>query len=173
MLLTRLKKGGASSPTLYNKLEMEVSNMIPKFRAWYTPFGGSVKQFNKMKYGSAGSLLTHAEMSPDDYKIMQSTGLKDKNGVEIFESDILIYTAKSVNYSDTYWHSYCEVFRAPNGAYRIRGEHIYETDLYSNRNHVTVAGNIYDTPELLKKERLMTSTADPELLEDKNEKENQ
>lgn len=100
------------------------------------------------------------------WEIMQSTGLKDKNGVEIFEGDILIYTAKSVNYSDTYWHSYCEVFRAHNGAYRIRGEHIYETDLYSNRNHVTVSGNIYDTPELLKKERLMTSTADSELLEE-------
>ena len=57
-------------------------------------------------------------------------------------------------------------FRAHNGAYRIRGEHIHETDLYSNRNHVTVAGNICDTPELLKKERLMTSTADPKLLEE-------
>lgn len=103
------------------------------------------------------------EIKPET--VGQSTGLKDKNSVGIFEGDILIYTAKSVNYSDTYCHSYCEVFRAHNGAYRIRGEHIYETDLYSNRNHVTVAGNIYDTPELLKKERLMTSTADPKLLE--------
>ena len=71
--------------------------MIPKFRAWYTPFGGSVKQFNKMKHGSAGSLLTHAEMSPDDYKIMQSTGLKgymddsydDSEEKDVFKGDII------------------------------------------------------------------------------------
>lgn len=71
--------------------------MILKFRAWYTPFGGSVKQFNKMKHGSAGSLLTHAEMSPDDYKIMQSTGLKgymddsydDSEEKDVFKGDII------------------------------------------------------------------------------------
>ncbi|MGP5429507.1 hypothetical protein ACTXNW_08635 [Enterococcus malodoratus] len=71
--------------------------MVPKFRAWYTPFGGSVKQFNKMKHGSAGSLLTHAEMSPDDYKIMQSTGLKgymddsydDSEEKDVFKGDII------------------------------------------------------------------------------------
>lgn len=71
--------------------------MIPKFRAWYTPFGGSVKQFNKMKHGSAGSLLTHAEMSPDDYKIMQSTGLKgymddsydDSEEKDVFSGDVI------------------------------------------------------------------------------------
>lgn len=71
--------------------------MIPKFRAWYTPFGGSVKKFNKMKHGSAGSLLTHAEMSPDDYKIMQSTGLKgymddsydDSEEKDVFKGDVI------------------------------------------------------------------------------------
>lgn len=161
--------------------------MVPKFRAYDTKNKVMVTNFHRshMKI-ETGKVLYQLNTTNeneikaiasyntfDDYiyryshdlELMQSTGLKDKNGVEIFEGDILIYTAKSVNYSDTYWHSYCEVFRAPNGAYRIRGEHIYETDLYSNRNHVTVAGNIYDTPELLKKERLMTSTADPELLE--------
>lgn len=130
--------------------------MIPKFRAWYTPFGGSVKQFNKMKHGSAGSLLTHAEMSPDDYKIMQSTGLKDKNGVEIFEGDILLHTSKSVNYSDTYWHSYVQAYRMDNGAYRIRGAHIYDTELMGARNHLEVVGNIYEHADLLKKDRFMT-----------------
>lgn len=139
------------------KKEPEVKKMsLLQVRAWYTPFGGSVKQFNKMKHGSAGSLLTHAEMSPDDYKIMQSTGLKDKNGVEIYEGDILLHTSKSVNYSDTYWHSYVQAYRMDNGAYRIRGAHIYDTELMGARNHLEVVGNIYEHADLLKKDRFMT-----------------
>lgn len=130
--------------------------MIPKFRAWYTPFGGSVKQFNKMKHGSAGSLLTHAEMSPDDYKIMQSTGLKDKNGVEIFEGDVVRYTwdmlsnvnatekGKKVRISKVFWSDWRALWAV--------GEKCCNNDLFRyvrNGNTVEVIGNIYENPELL------------------------
>ncbi|MGX7200050.1 YopX family protein [Enterococcus nangangensis] len=97
-----------------------------------------------------------------EYQLMQSTGLKDKNGVEIYVGDIVILTNKSINYADTYWHNYAEVFQHPNGAYRLRGKGIYETELYSNRKQVTLNGNIYETPELLENDRFCTETDDPD-----------
>lgn len=123
--------------------------MVPKFRAWYTPFGGSVKQFNKMKHGSAGSLLTHAEMSPDDYKIMQSTGLKDKNGVEIFEGDVVkwgdtlggeetpIRIATVKIEPDILFDSNAGIFNYGQFAYK------------NTEKFLTILGNIYENPEFL------------------------
>lgn len=92
-----------------------------------------------------------------DLVLMQSTGLKDKNGVEIFEGDVLLHTSSSVNYSDTYWHSYVQVYRMDSGAYRIKGKHIYDTELMSARNRLEVVGNIYQNQNLLDKEYFSTS----------------
>lgn len=141
--------------------------MIPKFRL-YDPSDQKIREVAEIDWplgivGTCGGAIEH---ELDKVELMQFTTLKDKNGVEIFEGDIVLITHKSTNYADTYWHSYAEVFRAKNGAYRIRGEHIYETELYSNRKQLTVAGNIYNSPELLKRERFMTTTENPELLGD-------
>ena len=110
--------------------------MIPKFRAWYTPFKG--KKFGQeMKYGQAGRLITHAEMSPDKYILMQSTGLKDKNGVEIFEGDIVTLPkygggkTKSVVY-----------FK--DGKFAVDGSNYAFKDIRSQR--MEVVGNFYDNP---------------------------
>ncbi|EHZ0459615.1 hypothetical protein AAFB70_002441 [Enterococcus faecalis] len=65
-----------------------MKKMIPKFRAWHTPFTDN-KFGQEMKYGRAGTLLSFAEMSPNDYILMQSTGLKDLNGVESWEGNYL------------------------------------------------------------------------------------
>ena len=122
--------------------------MIPRFRSWYTPFNGKTIG-QEMKYGQAGRLITHAEMAPDKYVLMQSTGMKDKNGVEIFEGDLVehddnlngdweTFEACEVVYDKDY-AQFCFKWDAGN----------FLTD-YRNLN---VIGNIYENSELLEEQR--------------------
>ncbi|RBT56867.1 hypothetical protein EB24_00076 [Enterococcus hirae] len=125
--------------------------MIPKFRAWYTPFKG--EEFGQeMKYGQAGRLITHAEMSPDKYILMQSTGLKDKNGVEIFEGDIVLFSVSDgfnhldhekaiVQASECHSGLICKLVDL-DLEYRIYYNPVFHTDY-------EVIGNIYENSELL------------------------
>ena len=124
--------------------------MIPKFRAWYTPFKG--EEFGQeMKYGQAGRLITHAEMSPDKYVLMQSTGLKDKNGVEIFEGDVVLADGvkKIVTFGE---QEHEEVF--VDLIYFI-GFNVYTKMGYSSVIPVEyeVIGNIWENSELLEGEQ--------------------
>lgn len=125
--------------------------MKPKFRAWYTPFKG--EEFGQeMKYGQAGRLITHAEMSPDKYILMQSTGLKDKNSVEIFEGDIVLFSVSDgfnhldhekavVQASGCHSGLICKLVDL-DLEYRIYYDPVFHTDY-------EVIGNIYENSELL------------------------
>lgn len=138
--------------------------MVPKFRAYweYTHEMAEVIEINYKgnwvcdePYVVANGRCDLIPLS--ECNLMQSTGLKDKNGVEIFEGDVLLHTSSSVNYSDTYWHSYVQAYRIDNGAFRIKGKHIYDTDLMSARRRIEVVGNIYQHQNLLEKEYFSTS----------------
>ncbi|MCO4539992.1 hypothetical protein Si099_01818 [Streptococcus infantarius subsp. infantarius] len=85
----------------------------------------------------------------DEFKLMQFTGLKDKNGKEIFDGDIIKFTlTNGFNYvvdedgSVTYKLG---AFYVVNGL----AEYLI-SDI--NTNEIEVIGNIYETPELLKGE---------------------
>lgn len=126
--------------------------MIPRFRSWYTPFKGKTIG-QEMKYGQAGRLITHAEMAPDKYVLMQSTGMKDKNSVEIFEGDVVAVENHPFQRKED-----SGVGMEIEGNYVVGWNQHDLTwcagDLLLARlkPYVKVIGNIYENPELLEEE---------------------
>ena len=121
--------------------------MIPKFRAW-------LKQYEKMDndigemYFENGEFKyigddVHYKRLPEHVILMQSTGLKDRNSVEIFEGDI-VTMAKDVYSEPTYY----EVVRHRGGAYRLESKQ-HGCELWLRHTDCDVVGNIYENPELL------------------------
>jgi len=123
--------------------------MVPKFRAWYMPFGPK-GPMQEMVHGKASSILAFAEMSPDEYIVEQSTGLKDANGKEIYEGDILqpviSYTKRNIG----------KPFEVKKGNY-VYGKWIakdvsskgFGVDGYYFSNEMRLIGNVHTNPELL------------------------
>ncbi|EGP5532846.1 TPA: YopX family protein [Enterococcus faecium] len=123
--------------------------MTPRFRAWYTPFKGKTIG-QEMKYGQAGRLITHAEMAPDKYVLMQSTGMKDKNGVEIFEGDVVITSKGAIGYVAYLQQEAGFVVVLKKSDYRLGHRNTGES--YDVATAHEVIGNIYENSELLEVE---------------------
>lgn len=83
----------------------------------------------------------------DDIVSMQSTGLKDKNGKEIFEGDILSDEGSEL---EDEW-VYVSVINKDGMYYCLENEiHGVSGALIDFVPYYSVVGNIYENPELLK-----------------------
>jgi len=123
--------------------------MIPKFRAWWIQ-DEVMTHIDTLEFLQGGIRVSdgcwHEKFLGDEVILMQSTGLKDKNGVEIFEGDIVLFTIEDgfdyvygkpgiINLS-LQWGA--GVRAISGGNYPLR-----------KCREVRIIGNIYENPELL------------------------
>ncbi len=108
-----------------------------KFNAWDKKHN---KMYYEVQYGLYGLNFSDL-LENEDFKIIQCTGLKDKNGKLIYEGDILRINNRGIHpveYMDCY------------AQFHIEGHGVVES-FFSNTYEII--GNIYENLELLEVEQ--------------------
>lgn len=120
--------------------------MIPKFRAWSKKFK-RMYEVTLIDYenGDVGLKDDHGGVAIGDIKqliLMQSTGMFDKNGVEIFEGDI-------VKIKRLIGSRFLVERHKKTTQFILRANFWMEYFGTFGQDELEVVGNIYENPELL------------------------
>ncbi|HEM5461010.1 TPA: hypothetical protein U1628_000224 [Streptococcus suis] len=114
--------------------------MIPRYRAFYE---GKMYEVKAVIWTSRGLYVTLDEGNKAGRrvrgaKLMQSTGVFDKNGQEIFEGDVVNIFGEKL--SKIYYSEGAFCVEVLNGGTPL---HVYLSE------HLEIIGNIYENPELV------------------------
>ena len=131
--------------------------MIPKFRAWDKVLKEMV-QVNALVLDEQVVKVTYkngnvAKEDMKEYELMQSTGLKDKNGKEVFVGDII---TNGMDIVDVRNHETLGFYTLVNGREVFFGHGTsieeFEEDIEGFSEIAEIIGNIYENQELLEVE---------------------
>ena len=122
-----------------------------KFRAWDTD-NKKMVLWGELLSKNLQNILSMPKYC--GYELMQYTGIKDKNGKEIYEGDIIqdsFYDRKAevVFLEGAFWLDYIKDFKE----YETIHKRYQLIANYDNKEVLEVLGNIYDNPELLKEDK--------------------
>lgn len=128
--------------------------MIPKFRAYDSGSLSRMYQPDEVMVGDGNIWIIDEDSVAGDWivnndlNLMQSTGLKDKNGKEIFEGDILgIETDEGILNVNIFWDDKHALFMFES---EIHNEKELLAELVEDNTYpFEIIGNIYENPELL------------------------
>nr|DAV06800.1 MAG TPA: YopX protein [Caudoviricetes sp.] len=125
--------------------------MIPKFRAWDKVFKEMV-QVNALVLDEQVVKVTYkngnvAKEDMKEYELMQSTGLFDRNGEEVFVGDIVKCT-RGCHHEVYLEKEYGGTFIGGMPAIYLKGL----LSGYAWTEYEEIIGNIYEDPELLEVE---------------------
>jgi len=133
-----------------------------KFRAWckdWIPIYGSGMSYGEVEHfdDMIGFRFHHTETTPfEKITLEQYTGLKDKNGKEIFEGDVVKYKiGYKVSEPSDEPQNVCSstgVVAFKDGEFLPRPHGFYPEDYWYGYKYFDfeVIGNIHENPELLK-----------------------
>ena len=129
------------------KIEQETkkgNSKVIKFRAW-------LNMQEEMLYEN---IYGAEKFGGRDCEIMQYTGLKDINGIEIYEGDMVKFYISSTTVEDIEIVAVVSFFEGTYQVMNMNGDPISLRDAIKQTNKlnksIEIIGNIYQNPELLK-----------------------
>ncbi|WP_260159113.1 YopX family protein [Levilactobacillus brevis] len=124
--------------------------MVPKFRAWngyrkiMADYVSAIQNGDTQGTPSSVNVIVNGknetwDIKNDHVELLQYTGLKDANGKEIYEGDIVEVVSQ-------YWGQLGNRYKVKfnKGAFSVKYDFLDEI-----RSSILVIGNIHENPELL------------------------